>query len=46
MGGLRDSKRAYLTRTLFQFSNEAWKIDLDEEGPKMILAKGVAKITG
>jgi hypothetical protein len=44
MGGLRDSKRVYLTRRLFQFSNEAWKIDLDEEGPKMILAKGVATL--
>jgi len=44
MGGLRDSKRVYLTRKLFQFSNEAWRIDLDEEGSKMILAKGVAKL--
>jgi hypothetical protein len=44
MGGLKSSKRVYLTRKLFQFSNEAWKIDLDEEGPKMILAKGVAKL--
>jgi len=40
IGGLRDSKRAYLTRRLFQFSNEAWRINLDEEGPKMILEKG------
>ena len=44
MGGLRNSKRVYLTRRLFQFSNEAWRIDLDEEGPKMILEKGVAKL--
>jgi hypothetical protein len=44
MGGLRDSKRVYLTRRLFQFSNEAWRIDLDEEGPKMTLAKGVATL--
>jgi hypothetical protein len=44
MGGLRDSKRVYLTRRLFQFSNEAWRIDLDEEGPKMILEKGVTKL--
>jgi hypothetical protein len=36
MGGFRDSKRVYLTRRLFQFSNEAWRIDLDKEGPKMI----------
>jgi hypothetical protein len=41
VGGLRDSKRVYLTRRLFQFSNEAWRIDLDEEGPKMILGKGL-----
>jgi hypothetical protein len=40
-GGLKDSKRVYLTRRLLQFSNEAWKIDLDEEGPKMILGKGL-----
>jgi len=44
MGGVRDSKRAYLMRRLFQFSNEAWRIDLDEEEPKMILAKGVTKL--
>jgi hypothetical protein len=44
MGGLRDSKRVYLSRRLFQFSNEAWRIDLDEEGPKMILAKRVTKL--
>jgi hypothetical protein len=39
-----DLKRAYLMRRLFQFSNEAWRIDLDEEGPKMILQKGVTKL--
>ncbi len=44
MGGFRDSKRAYLTRRLFQFSNETWRIDLDEGGPKMILAKGVTEL--
>jgi hypothetical protein len=44
MGGVRDSKRAYLMRRLFQFSNEAWRIDLDEKGPKMILEKGVTKL--
>jgi len=43
-GGLRNSKRAYLTRRLFQFANEAWRIDLDDEGPKMILEKGINKI--
>jgi hypothetical protein len=43
-GGFMSSKRAYLMRRLFQFANEAWRIDLDEEGPKMILEKGVTKL--
>jgi len=38
-GGLRDSKRAYLTRRLFQFSNLIWRISLEEE-PQIILEKG------
>ena len=41
-GGFMSSKRAYLMRRLFQFSNETWRVDLDEEGPKMILEKGFA----
>jgi hypothetical protein len=40
-----DSKRTYLTRRLFQFANEAWRIDLDDEGPKMILEKGVRMVS-
>ena len=44
MGGFSDSKRVYLLRRLFQFSNEAWRIDLEEEGPKMILIKEVAEL--
>jgi hypothetical protein len=36
-----DSKRTYLMKRLFQFAKEAWKIDLDDEGPKMILEKSV-----
>ena len=43
-GGFTSSKRAYLMRRLLQFSNEVWRIDLDEEGPKMILEKGVTKL--
>jgi hypothetical protein len=43
-GGFRDLKRVYLARRLLQFSNEAWRIDLDEEGPKMILEKGSNRI--
>jgi hypothetical protein len=42
--GLKNSKRAYLTRRLFQFANEAWRIDLDDEGPRMILEKRINKI--
>jgi hypothetical protein len=40
-GGFMDSKRGYLTRRLFQFSNLVWKISLDDEGPKLILEKGL-----
>ena len=43
-GGFMSSKRAYLMGKLFQFSNETWKVDLDGEGPKMILEKGVTKL--
>ena len=38
--GLRNSKRIYLSKRLFQFSNVVWRIDLNEQGPKMILEKG------
>jgi len=41
MGGLRNSKRTYLPRRLFQFVNEVRRIDLDDEGLKMILEKSV-----
>ncbi|OGQ10868.1 MAG: hypothetical protein A2026_10840 [Deltaproteobacteria bacterium RBG_19FT_COMBO_46_12] len=36
-----DSKRTYLIKRLFQFANEVWRINLDDEGPKMIFEKGV-----
>jgi len=39
--GLKDSKRSYLVRRLFQFSNLVWRIGLDDQGPKMILEKGL-----
>jgi hypothetical protein len=39
MGGLRDSKRIYLTRRLFEFSNEVWKISLDNQEAKVVLEK-------
>lgn len=35
------SKRAHLMKRLFQFTSELWRIDLDDEGPKMILEEGV-----
>jgi hypothetical protein len=41
-GGFMSSKRAYLMGKLFQFSNETWRIDLDEEGPKIVLGKSFA----
>ncbi len=36
-------QRTYLARRLFQFSNWIWRIDLDDEGTKMILEKGVVQ---
>jgi hypothetical protein len=43
--GDMNSKRTYLTRRLFQFANEVWRIDLDDEGPKMILEKGAGMVS-
>jgi hypothetical protein len=43
MGGLRDSKRVYLTRRLFQFSNLIWRISLEDQEPRVILEKGLAE---
>ena len=42
--GLKDSKRSYLATRLFQFSNLVWRMSLDDQGPKMILEKGINKI--
>jgi len=42
-GGFMDSKRRYLTRRLFQFPDLVWKISLEEQGPKLILEKGLTK---
>ncbi len=36
---LMNSKRNYLTRRLFQFSNVVWRIDLNEEGMNVIPEK-------
>jgi len=40
-GRLTDSKRTYLTRRLFQFSDEVWRIQPDDQGLKTILEKGL-----
>ena len=37
--GFSDSKRTYLTKRLFQFSNLTWRISLEDEGPQVILEK-------
>ncbi len=37
--GFSDSKRVYLTRRLFQFSNEVWRIDLTEQGANVVPEK-------
>jgi len=42
VGGLRNSKRAYLMRRLFQFSNLIWRISLEEQEPKVVLEKGLS----
>jgi len=39
--GLKDLKRAYLMKKLFQFSNLVWKISLEDQEPKVILEKNV-----
>jgi hypothetical protein len=40
-GRLMDSKRGYLMKRLFQFSNRVWRISLEDEGPNLILEKGL-----
>jgi hypothetical protein len=45
MGGLKDSKRMYLMRRLFQFSDLVWRIGLDDQGTKMILEKGIEMVS-
>jgi len=44
LGRFIEPRRAYLTRSLFQFSELVWRISLDDEGSKMILEKGLTKI--
>jgi hypothetical protein len=40
------SRRAYLMRKLFQFSNVVWRVSLDDEGPKLVMEKGLASNDG
>ncbi len=37
--GFSDSKRIYLTKRLFQFSNVVWRIDLTEQGANVVPEK-------
>jgi hypothetical protein len=39
VGGLKDLKRAYLMKRLFQFSNPVWRISLEDQEPQMVLEK-------
>jgi hypothetical protein len=39
--GFPDSKRVYLLRRLFQFSNLVWKVSLEDQGPQVVLEKGL-----
>jgi len=41
VGRSAGSKGAYLTRRLFQFSDVVWRVDLDDQEPKVTLEKGV-----
>jgi hypothetical protein len=46
MGRFMGSKRDDLMRRLLQFSNLVWKISMENEGPKVILEKGLAENVG
>lgn len=39
LGGLKDLKRAYLMKRLFQFSNLVWKISVEDQEPRIVLEK-------
>jgi hypothetical protein len=40
--GFSDSKRAYLLKRLFQFSNLVWRISLEDQEPRVVLEKKIA----
>jgi hypothetical protein len=39
-----DSRRAYLTKRLSQFSNWVWRIELGDKEPKIILERGISSV--
>jgi hypothetical protein len=41
-----DSQRAYLMKRLIQLSNWVWRVNLDGQGTKMVLEKGLVKHSG
>ncbi len=41
-----DSRRAYLTKKLSHFSDLVWRVNLDDQGTKMVLEKGLIKHSG
>ena len=40
------SKRGYLIKRLFRFSDLIWRMDLDDQGPKLVLQKGLTETQG
>jgi len=40
------SRRAYLMRKLFQFADLVWRVSLDDEGPKLVMEKGLTSNDG
>ena len=39
-----DSRRAYLTKRLSQFSNWVWRVELGDKEPKIILERGISSV--
>ncbi len=40
------SRRAYLMRKLFQFADLVWRVSLEDQGPKLVMEKGLASNEG
>ena len=45
-GGLKDSKRMYLMKRLFQFSDLVWRICMEDQEPQIILEKSLTENHG